>query len=470
MIPVWPGPPWTSGHPSRLTIPVIVGIGAALALVAVFAEFSLTKVVVVLMLGIPIVALLSVSFELTVMTFIALLFSLQDAGVVKIVVPFAAAVGFSFVLTHRNVQLRDFSSPVTGPMALYLFSMLPSLLNTPDLGRTLPYLQNSIALAVIVLILGASIRRQKECKNYLGAFYVLAMINAFIVIMTGLSTGRRAYGIPGIVYVDFVVIIILFALNYGLFHRGGRRMWALVAVVIAVVALLLTQTRNTLLSSALCLAVYAVYLVRNNHLLNVSRRRLALGGVVLTVMLLAAVGFALVYLPQSFERIEQLGQSSAYELKTEEDFAVNSFVTRLLIWITAWNGFMEHPIFGVGAFSFPFASVLYFDFPPYLYRRWVEGLGPHVAYLAVLVETGIVGFVGFLVFLGSSLRMAFRSVSMSVTRDERFVSTTILLAQLYVVASMFLTDAWLWGQCGMLWALILGVSVANHRILARTNE
>ena len=51
--------------------------------------------------------------------------------------------------------------------------------------------------------------------------------------------------------------------------------------------------------------------------------------------------------------------------------------------------------------------------------------------------------------------------------NERILSVVILFLQIYIFFSMFMTDAWLWGQCGMLWGFILGLSVANYNILSK---
>jgi O-antigen ligase len=467
LIPLQPAPQDAYWHMKGQRTPLAVGFIMACVVTAIFVGFSMTKITLVVALGIPLAALLFLSFEMTMLTFICLLFSVQDAGVVKIVVPFAAVVAMSFSFTHTRVAIKDFRSPILTPLLLYVACMMPSLFNSPDLLRTLPYLQNTAALVIVVLTLGASVSSHAECRKFIAAFFVLSFLNALLVIFLALGSGVREYGIPGLVFVDFVVVAVLLALNHVLFHKSGARLLGIGATGVIFLSLLFTQTRNTLISFALTLAIYSLYLIKNNHLLGYPRKRLLAGMTVLVVGLACVVGATLLLFPQAFERIFALGKSSAYEMQSADDFALNSIVTRILVWMTAWNGFLAHPIIGVGAFSFPFASKLYFDIPPALYRMFVEGMGPHITYLASLVETGIVGLVGFLVFLISSLRLALRAVRLSVTHEEQYLSSTLLLIQIYIAASMALTDAWLWSQCGMLWALILGVSVANFKLLAK---
>jgi O-antigen ligase len=451
-------------------VPFGVALFVAAAIVALFAVYSVTKVTLVIALGPLLIAVLSFSFELTMMAFIALLFSTQDAGVVKVVVPFAAVVSASFVISHRDVHVKDFATPITGGLVWFLATMAPSLLNTPDIVHTLAYLQNPAAIALIMLTLGASISSSRDCTRYLGAFVALATVNSLAVIVLGAMSGRREVGFSGLVFVDYVAVLLLLALNDALFHKRTRRLLGAIVAAVAATAMLLTQTRNTLISVGICLVIYAGYLFKNNHLIGVSRRRLSVGAIVLVVLALFLLLGVTVYFPHAFTRIAELGQTSRYEVRTVEDFSINSMVTRLLVWMTAWQAFLAHPLLGIGAYSFPFASAEYFTLPPSLYLRYVQGLSPHVTYLASLAETGIVGLTGFLVFLGSSLRTATRAVRLSKVGEERFVSTSIFVVQLYIAVSMTMTDAWLWGQCGMLWALILGLNAGNYLALVRAHE
>ena len=140
-------------------------------------------------------------------------------------------------------------------------------------------------------------------------------------------------------------------------------------------------------------------------------------------------------------------------------------MTRLLIWDTAINAFKHHPIIGIGVYSFPFESAQYYTISKELFKDYVKGLSPHITYLAVLTETGILGFIGFIIFLISSIRLGIKSLNLASTEQQKFYSLLILSLNIYIFYSMFLSDAWLWGQCGMLWGMILGMSIANYKII-----
>jgi O-antigen ligase len=113
---------------------------------------------------------------------------------------------------------------------------------------------------------------------------------------------------------------------------------------------------------------------------------------------------------------------------------------------------------------------MYHRIPTELYIFFVQNLTPHETFLAVLAETGIIGFIGFIIFLSSTIVIAFKAVNSSITEKQKYFSLALLLLQIYIVTSMFMTDAWLWGQCGMLWAVIIGVSIANYKIILKENS
>ena len=142
----------------------------------------------------------------------------------------------------------------------------------------------------------------------------------------------------------------------------------------------------------------------------------------------------------------------------EEGGTSNSLVMRVLIWSTAYNAFVAHPIVGIGVYGFPSSSAQYYTFPKLLYDRYVKGLTPHVGYLAVATETGVVGLAGFLFFVIAGIRTVFRPLG-ELSGADRTHSLIFAWVFSYIVLSMFTTDAWLWGQGIVLVGIVLGLSL-----------
>jgi O-antigen ligase len=167
--------------------------------------------------------------------------------------------------------------------------------------------------------------------------------------------------------------------------------------------------------------------------------------------------------PKIEQRVSSLEEGGSVEF--DPNLAQkNSLITRMLIWDTALRAFSEHPIVGVGAYGFMYVSRQYARMPWFLYEKFVSGMSPHQTHFAALVETGIVGWLGFLVFLVAIVRYPIRVLRQVRGERARHYALVGAVAVVYCVISMFFTDAWLWGQGIVLLGLILGLVTANAKL------
>jgi O-antigen ligase len=165
-----------------------------------------------------------------------------------------------------------------------------------------------------------------------------------------------------------------------------------------------------------------------------------------------------------FERIE-IKKIEQTDDPLRQTLQINSLVTRYFIWSIAWDAFASNPATGVGIYGFPFISKEYSTLDDFLYESFVERLTPHETFLAILTESGIIGFLGFVIFLISTIVFAIKSYLISKSVEELFYSEIILWLTLYTLFSMIITDAWLWGHGIVLWGLLIGMSIANRKII-----
>jgi O-antigen ligase len=317
-------------------------------------------------------------------------------------------------------------------------------------------------------VLGIHVKDQKQIKSFSIAFLILSLLNGINVIAEGYLTRQRVFGFAGIMYVDYVCVAILIAGIISFYFRNIKSIFFIAACLVLFAALLFTQTRNTLISLVLTLIFLLLFLFINSALFSINRKKLFfqllifLAGLALILIVLSLI------VPEIFSRIMEIFVNKPHT-SSNDSLVSNSLISRLLIWHTALNAFFRHPIIGIGAYSFYFDSQHYRTIPLFLYKDFVKNLSSHITYLSVLTETGIVGIIGFLIFLLSTLKMGYTSVKYSKSITNKYYSLGIFIVQIYIFFSMCFTDAWLWGQCGMLWSIILGLSVGNYKIIMREN-
>jgi len=329
---------------------------------------------------------------------------------------------------------------------------------------------NLHAIVILVFVISYTMMDYKKINNIIMMFISLVAIDSIVIVMLELIQGGRLFGISGVVFVDYGAISIIPLLLYVVFSKKYYSKFYIFVALLVLAGLIFSQTRNSFISLILTALTILIFLFFKSDKFNISRSKLVgtfLAAIVFTFSLILILT---VTNPKVFERFTELEKSSTLNVKTEADFTGNSLLSRILIWDTAWNAFKEHPVIGIGAYSFPFESGKYYTISKNLFDEFVKGLSPHVTFFANLSETGILGFVGFIILLTSSLSIALKSVKLANSEDQKFYSLIIFSLQIYIFFSMFLTDAWLWGQCGMLWGIVMGVSIANYKIITNTDS
>ena len=134
----------------------------------------------------------------------------------------------------------------------------------------------------------------------------------------------------------------------------------------------------------------------------------------LVVLLVAGTWFIFFYAPQLFPNLQA---STARLSETSSELTSGTLTGRRVIWAAGFELFREYPFFGVGQGGFERAVV------DTSYGRSVSS---HNAYLSVLVQTGLVGLVLFLLVIASVLLPAL------IGRFKQRSFTIILLMTLLV--------------------------------------
>ncbi|MFO7447599.1 MAG: O-antigen ligase family protein [Ignavibacteriaceae bacterium] len=375
-------------------------------------------------------------------------------------VVYSALLPVSFLINYRNIKKDDFYVPVAVPLFIYFFTVLLSIINSAKPLYSLYLSYNFVALIIIVFITTAFIKNRSQVNKYVGIYLGLVALNSIHVIVESVFLHKRSFGYAGIMYVDYVGIgiVILVAL---IIINNRYNAAKVILLALFLLGSLLTQTRNAWIVTMLTVVWLWFYCYNKSDILKIDKKKLVRLLLVILVLIPVILVIAKVVNPGNFERVD-VGQTEV--AFSNEGLAQNSFVTRLLIWHTALNAFLSHPIIGIGAYSFSFSSHLYYTIPEFLYKMYVEGLSPHVGYLEVLTENGIIGLIAFFVFIVAVIRHVFRTIKKSKNTEELSLMMIVNWPLIYISISLFMTDAWLWGKGVVLWGILIGLSMAVNRL------
>ena len=375
----------------------------------------------------------------------------------------------SFCVVYRDIQWDDLTVPLFIPFLLYFFVLVLSTTKSVDVVLSLWYINHYLLFIGVMTILSAVVVNRETILRLLALYLSVVAFNSIHVIIVATLSGKRVFGFAGVMFVDYVGIGIVFSVVFSLFSsRWFERILFLLLTALFTIALILTQTRTAWAATFVALVIIIGFIAIRHSSFGFRsgefRRLIAI------LILFFGVGLsaALFFNPHTTGRFSDLGNASEADV-TESGLVKNSLVTRVFIWHTAYNAFVANPVLGIGAYAFPFSSQYYYTISKYFYKLYVAKLTPHQTFIAVAVETGVVGAAAFLLLWISILRYVFKGMIHSFTFEERRTSVVLGGGVLYCMISMFTTDAWLWGHGIILFGFTLG-SFFVHEKLKRRRE
>lgn len=276
---------------------------------------------------------------------------------------------------------------------LFLVCMLIASLYSPFFGRAIRLFFNYLSYFAMFLLPFLVIKKKEDfefwAKVLLGSF-VLPVLFANLDFVRGGTfypdAGMRIRGTfthPNVLAFYLVLgLTFCFHLLKGGYLRLGPRVKIAVGVLMLnmAVLLILTKTRNAWIA---CFAGFFIYGLFKD-------RRLLL--VMLLLIPLATLT------PQVQERARTMfkgGEANNYK-------GVNSWEWRVDVWKSSLPKIAERPLHGHGLTSFASTSGTFTSFG--------GNVGAHNAYIELLYETGIIGFLSFLGVLLSPLIRFFKNM------------------------------------------------------------
>jgi O-antigen ligase len=363
---------------------------------------------------------------------------------------------FISFLINFSIKYSEIENPILSYLLFFLLSIIPSYLAAISHPESYLISYNLIAFVSIIFITPIIIKKTEYIKSISIIYLLGCTLNAIYLIIYALLSGKRAFGFAGIMYVDLVGIGIIVAFSGLLFYKKFRFVLGIITVLL-ILALLFTQTRNSWISTGLVLLLLTLYYIikrKYYEKFNLYNFKNIIPAIASIILFIVIVG---ILYPNTFNRVTEEKNQTTEQLAETMDFG--SIATRFFIWKTAFAVFEDNLIIGTGFHSFRFVSNEYNTLEPFLYSTFVYNLTPHTTILALLADTGIIGFLGFLIFMYLVLKFFKKNLDQSITQNQKIISFVLFWCQIYITFSMIMTDAWLWGPLHMLWAIILGVSV-----------
>jgi len=403
------------------------------------------------------------NFNLTLILFIATFF-------VNILFEWGAPSEFyalfltaAFLINFR-FTMAEFSNKIAVYYLLFIVLILPSFSNYSQLLNVIISLK-LISFFLVFTIIGVVAADTRKIILILNTFLILSFLNALHLIYMAVSSGARVFGFAGIMYVDYAGIAIIISLYFFIYQEKRRWINFILFLTIAL-ALILTQTRNAWITSGLAVSlILTQFFISGKKYSSVKINKYLL----ICMMSVAAIIIsyqAITFNPKTFERFQTAEQVGSRGIDQMSE--INTLVTRVLIWHTAWNAFKSSPYIGVGLYNFQFVSGNYYTINEVLYKEFVEGLSPHQTFLEILTETGILGFTGFIIFLGALIIFAVQNIRRSRNKEEKFYSNLVFWLMFFILSSMMMTDAWLSGHGLMLWGVVVGLIISLQKPFHRT--
>ena len=320
-----------------------------------------------------------------------------------------AALGLYHVSRNPGVIFRDRAIRVLALLFLCLWlPQLASLIGAVNLERS----AKLALLYPLYLFCGIFIVRELARPGNLSRLSLALSLVVIFWCVDGLiqyATGTNLLGYPyqdgmlsgmfypklrlGIIVAVLVPVALETVRNV---NRDSLFPWLLLIPFTVVV--LLSGRRSAWLMLIIGLSAYLPLVVLS---LSSRARYIITGALCIAVLLVGAVYFKS---PDINRRIVLLTGMLGGEYQAERATSM-----RTPIWHTAYNMFQDNWLNGVGPRGFRYAYRTYADEDNYFVRRGQEGqTHPHMVFLEIAVETGVIGLAGFILFYVTMLRYWWR--------------------------------------------------------------
>jgi O-antigen ligase len=365
----------------------------------------------------------------------------EDMITIAVLGSLARLAGFlvAGLWVFSTILAGNFRKPHAFHIMAYIFILwnIVSLFWSFGLTESFIRIRTYLQLMILIIILWDVLRKPVDLLFGMQAYVLgawVAVMGTIINFIKGEQFRAYAggrYSATGVNPGDLVIILALgiplawFLFFYGLKNRGQNLMKLvnLAYIPASIFCIVLTASRSGLF--VIVPAIFFIFMTSNR--LKPYIRVLAFLSLIVIILVLIP------YLPQStLERLTTAGSS----------ISSGDLGGRVFIWKTALSFFVAHPYLGIGSGAFPAVS----DFKSVV----------HNTFLSVLVETGIVGFILFMVIL-------FIVFYRSIHQSKQFVYLWITVLAIWSIGVFTLT----WERNKPTWLFLSFVIISSKNELVK---
>ena len=331
-----------------------------------------------------------------------------------VILGFKGTVGVLLVLigsfVYRKIKYKEKFKLEKEHIGILIFLILIGLsfITSINRGTSLTHYNRIIRAIISPIILYNIMPFKKKYFDYgfiLGglifAFFGIAQYFFELIPYNGGSHARidGGYGIWHFSY--YITFISVYIFNLFVLEKEKKKKILLLLIsLITIFTVLLSNTRSAWLGMAI--GIFMALLVNKK---------------IKQILILMTLSIALVF---GFKNTPPVKKYIA-KAKTIVDINKNSSnLGRFEIWTDAYNIFKANPILGVGISNYDNASSKNYKTKPG--GRYYSA---HSDYLSLLCETGIIGFIGFIIMMGLMLRESYKknkfNLLLSVTSMFLFI-------------------------------------------------
>lgn len=275
-------------------------------------------------------------------------------------------------------------------------------------------------------------------KSWLVSGVVVALISIFYLLIGEMTfDGRlKALFLSPNYLAMYLAPVLLIIIAFVLSTEKKKKLLNLIMLIIILVPLYFTFSYGAFLG------IFAgiLYLIIKNRNLKIRK------AYIFAFILILFSGFIYLSL-NKFDQISNSGNRS-------------SFHSRIMIWDTAREIVEDNPLLGIGPGTFQETYLSYANEFSEPYLEWAVPQ-PHNIFLAFYLQTGIIGFLGFifiLIWLFSCRDMALSSLKSTGSVNYGFEKTYIINAlMIYILAHGFVDTTFWKNDLALMFWIIVGI-------------